>query len=164
MLSKEKKIKMFLEVDGKCEYCGCDMILSFANHGNEDNLATFDHKYNRDHELRLNLNNSTEKRIFIVCKKCNNEKAKSEPNLQEPNGVEKKIKKLVPKEKWADEKYMERIATVLADEIEMSKKVGQCDKQIRKINHEKRVLELAISKKVRYRNQLINNLNDNIQL
>lgn len=153
--TREKKIKLFLQVGGKCEYCKCDMVFCLANGLNYENEATFDHLYNRDHELRNAPQEHGERRIFLVCRKCNAEKSKIEPNKQEPNGVEKTIQKLVPKEKWTDEKYINRITKVLEEERELSKEIGTREKQIRKLKHEKTTFELKLGKKTKYRNLLL---------
>lgn len=151
---------MFLAQNGKCDYCGCDMVLSFADKCNIDNLATFDHLYNRDHELRADVSGTGEKRIFLVCKKCNGEKSKAEPNKQLPNGVEKTVQKLVPKEKWSDEKFMERVTKVINEENDMNRQMSQIEKDIKRLMNEKTVLTIKISKKVKYRNILIRTFNE----
>lgn len=155
MLSKEKKIRMFLDANGKCEYCDCDMDLVFSNKLLTDSSATFDHKYNRDHELRTVPNNDMERRIYIVCRKCNNEKSKLETNKQEINSVNKTVQKLIPKEYWGREKYIERVSAVVEDERKLNFEMSQIDKQIMRLRHEKTKLTVQLSKKVRYRNLLI---------
>lgn len=151
---------MYLKSDGKCEYCGRDMVLSLSMSGsNLDNLATFDHKYNRDHEKRNEVEEG-ERRIFIVCKKCNNARNKSEPNKQEPHTLEKSVRRIVPKEAWSDEKFMDIISKVTQEEIGLSKMVCQLDKQIKGIQHQKKQLAAAISKKVKSRNLLMSHWAD----
>lgn len=156
---KEKKVLMFLRQDGKCEYCGRDMVLCFADYCNIENLATFDHKYNRDHELRRHKD-VDERRIFIVCKKCNHERSKTEPNNQELNTTDKTVKKIVPKERWSDEKLIERIKIVVDQERELAIRMSQIDKDFKKLLNEKLSIRGKLSKKAKYRNLLMCNMEE----
>jgi hypothetical protein len=75
------KEKQFKRLDGKCEYCDCDMILSGPVPKHKKiplNLATIDHKYSKEHPLRNTKCINNERRLFLVCWKCNHEKYKSE--------------------------------------------------------------------------------------
>lgn len=150
--AKRKKVYMFLEQKGKCGYCDCDMVLSFQEYFEAPNLATFDHLYNRDHPERGEA--FGEKRIFLVCKKCNTEKSKGEPNNQEQNTPIKTAKKIVPKRLWTDEETMNHIAKVLEEESELSRSITNCDKQIGASQNEKIRFRAALSKKVLYRKSL----------
>lgn len=154
-----KKTKLFFEMNGKCEYCGCDMILSYAiGHTVKkvpNKLATIDHKYNRDHQLRNEY--SDERRLFIVCKKCNGEKSKVEANLQISNGIEKIVSRIIPKDKWSDETFKEKIATVLEREMLLSKENSHYDKEILRLTNLKSKNSLAISKAAKYRQLLLKN-------
>lgn len=159
--TKDKKVRMFLAQDGKCDYCKCDMVLSFDNKFNPENLATFDHLYNRDHPLRADVSGTGEKRIFLVCKKCNGEKSKTEPNNQQAKGIEKTIQKLVPKSQWSNQQFMDRITKVLNEENEMNREMSQIDKTIKRLLNEKGKLTVQLSKKVKYRNLIIQTQEEN---
>lgn len=165
MLSKRKKALMFLDANGKCEYCERDMILSFGvGHTLKnvpDNLATFDHKYNRDSPERTAPQNG-EKRIFIVCAKCNTEKSKIEPNLCIPKSPLKTANKLVPKEKWSDEKFMQRILDVTEREMNLNRRNAEIEKSIRVLQLERIDNNKHISKAVTYRSMLLKTVEQEI--
>jgi hypothetical protein len=127
------------------------MVLSL-NGGDLDNMATFEHLYNRDHEKRRQYNRG-EQRIFLACKKCNNQR--NEPNNNEPNTIEKTIKKIVPKQQWGDEKFIERISVVIEDERTMQKEISKIDKNINRLKHERQVVANKLAKKSKYRELLI---------
>ena len=154
---KRKRTMMFLEADGKCEYCGRDMVLSYSIHKSKevpDNVATLDHKYNRDHEERT-LSSDLGKRIFIVCSKCNSEKSVIEPNRQLPSSTEKTVKKIVPKEKWSDEKFMSKMEELVERERTLCMEQGNIDKQMDRLLHNKGKIQIQLSKLVKYRNLLL---------
>lgn len=148
---------MFAKANGKCEYCGTDMILSFnIGHTTKDvpgNLATIDHKYNRDHELRGHV--LGEKRLFLVCKKCNGDKSKTEPNKHEPNTVEKQVRKISPSELWSDEVFIEKLKETLTREKEWCREISKIDAQIKNMQEERKKLCERIGKSNSYRNDLI---------
>ncbi len=82
---QKKKRRLFELKKGKCEYCDCQMVIDENPTSPEKrgcqiptNLATLDHKYNKDHPLRQTKLQKGERRIFIVCWKCNDEKSKKD--------------------------------------------------------------------------------------
>lgn len=157
MDNKKKKTTMFLESNGKCEYCGCDMVLSFAMaHTVKEvplNLATLDHKYNRDHDQRNEF--EREKRIFIVCWECNDGKSKIERNNQIVNCTEKTAKKISPKEMWTDEVFMKKVEELVDREKKLSNVNSEIDNEIKKLTNVKNKNCVQISKTVKYRNLII---------
>ena len=64
----------FVEIEGKCEYCGTMMRMpetgEIASKDQPDNTATVDHLYSKGHPLR----NTKQQRLVLVCRKCNHDK------------------------------------------------------------------------------------------
>ena len=66
------KRKLFRDQNGCCFYCGCRMVLSFAEGNHEmPTLATFEHMDTRLHEPRQR---DGKPEIVLACLRCNREK------------------------------------------------------------------------------------------
>lgn len=153
---KRKKAIMFAECGGKCEYCGIFMVLSFADPKSYDppnNEATIDHLYNRDHELRGETHG--ERRLFIVCRKCNGEKSKVEPNKNEPNTSLKTARKLAPKDVWSDEVFMGKVQELVEREQKLNKESAKINKTISGLKNRILQINSQMGKLHSYRNLLI---------
>lgn len=80
-VNHKKKEWWFAKQDGKCAYCGCQMVLLPPEAVRKvwpENMATLEHKYCRTHPLR-NVK-TDERRRFLACLKCNQEKSFQEQN------------------------------------------------------------------------------------
>ena len=155
---QDKKVKMFFAANGKCEYCGVDMLLSIneLRGAMPLNLATIDHKYNRDHPLR-NVP-TQERRLFIVCWKCNDEKSRIEPNRQESNTIDKSVARFIPKKEWTNDQTMERFKKAMENEAAFAREASDIDKEIIRLTERKTHLRIKISKSSKYRNLLLTQL------
>lgn len=78
------KKKLFEKTNGHCEYCHQQMIWWHPQKGIPipDNACTIDHLYFKLHPLRRTSNfqkgNQRERRLFLVCFKCNQKKCREE--------------------------------------------------------------------------------------
>lgn len=143
---------MFEEQKGKCDYCGRDMILSWDGKVVPPDLATFDHKYNRDHPNRHLPPAPGEKRIFLVCYKCNQDKSKEEPNSNEKQSADKLLNKLVLANPHLTPTQQEKLHQSILMETYLNRRLNELS-QVLKITHEKKekiTEQISILAKYRY--------------
>lgn len=74
---RQSKVAKFLRQDGKCYWCGRDMVLTFAKkHGRRGDLATFEHLVSRISEERGKRSSAA--RVVLACRRCNNARGAQE--------------------------------------------------------------------------------------
>lgn len=78
---KKLRKKLWKKNNGKCECCGKDTILpekGINANFQPDNMATIDHLYCRYHPLRKVKPKPGERRLFLFCYRCNQNKGEFE--------------------------------------------------------------------------------------
>lgn len=77
---RRKKIRLFVDQDGRCHYCRIPMLLSFHHMAHQPaNLATIEHLDSRLSGERGKHHG--EIRIVLACRQCNHERGTQEYNL-----------------------------------------------------------------------------------
>lgn len=69
-----------------------------------------------------------------------------------------KFKKVIPKEKWPDEKTIQRIEVVDIDIANFNRQMNKIDSQINELKEKKKSIMAKVSDKNKYRKQLVGQL------
>lgn len=74
---KRRRMRLYLEADGKCFWCGCDTVMPEGWYGHPEtppkNLATVDHLFERGKPGRV-VTAMGEQRLVLACWSCNQER------------------------------------------------------------------------------------------